>query len=284
MKRALTITFLCTLFLMTGCMKDVDIFALAQEQPTTITYTVTAQANNNQYGTVTITPNKEAYTAGETVVLNAVANSGYKFVKWSDGVTDAYRSIIVNRDETFTATFEANSSDNGIRVTFGNYNWTAGYYGIINFIPEGYNVMRIIAYTSQYNVYPEVDIAATPSLGTHTETTQNGYMSGDPFNYVDYYENTSLFSESNGDTIWYGDWWAKTATINTTKFDATAGIVTTVVNANMFSALEAFVDPGVGIDAAATKNLSVNCNNVELISNKRSAVHVKRKAYKFSAK
>ncbi len=48
------------------------------------------------------------YTHGATVTLAAVANAGYKFVRWSDGATDNPYTFTATEDATFTAIFEGN--------------------------------------------------------------------------------------------------------------------------------------------------------------------------------
>lgn len=46
------------------------------------------------------------YNYNASVTLKATANSGYHFVKWSDGNTSATRTVTVTKDATYTATFE----------------------------------------------------------------------------------------------------------------------------------------------------------------------------------
>lgn len=46
------------------------------------------------------------YNYNASVTLKATANSGYHFVKWSDGNTSATRTVTVTKDITYTATFE----------------------------------------------------------------------------------------------------------------------------------------------------------------------------------
>lgn len=46
------------------------------------------------------------YNYNASVTLKATANSGYHFVKWSDGNTSATRTVIVTKDATYTATFK----------------------------------------------------------------------------------------------------------------------------------------------------------------------------------
>ena len=46
------------------------------------------------------------YNYNVSATLKATANSGYHFVKWSDGNTSATRTVTVTKDATYTATFE----------------------------------------------------------------------------------------------------------------------------------------------------------------------------------
>ena len=62
--------------------------------------------NNSAWGKVT---GAGIYNENDEATLTATANSGYRFVKWSDEVTDNPRTVIVTQDSTFTAIFEANS-------------------------------------------------------------------------------------------------------------------------------------------------------------------------------
>lgn len=59
------------------------------------------------------------YVAGTAVPVSAVPALGYQFVRWSDGNTNASRSITLNADTTLTAEFQSTTA----RVTF---NLTAG--------------------------------------------------------------------------------------------------------------------------------------------------------------
>ncbi len=91
------------------------------DNPRTITVTrdsaFTAQFAANSY-TITAEPNDptmgSAYGSGTfnfntTATLTAVAEYGYHFTQWSDGVTDNPRTITVQNSATYTAQFEINS-------------------------------------------------------------------------------------------------------------------------------------------------------------------------------
>ena len=49
--------------------------------------------------TIALTAKAEAVTesCGTTVTITATPNTGYHFVKWSDGVTDATRTITITK-------------------------------------------------------------------------------------------------------------------------------------------------------------------------------------------
>lgn len=64
------------------------------------TYDITVTAGEG--GTVT---GGGTYEQGATATLKATANSGYKFVKWSDGVATATRTVTVTGEATYTAVF-----------------------------------------------------------------------------------------------------------------------------------------------------------------------------------
>lgn len=77
--------------LFTGCKKDKD------EK-----FTVTATANNPEWGTVT---GGGEYTDGTEISLVALPDNGYHFVNWEDGTTDNPRKLIVTKNESCVAYF-----------------------------------------------------------------------------------------------------------------------------------------------------------------------------------
>ena len=69
-----------------------------------ILYTITATAGAN--GSVI---GGGRYAEGETALLTAIANTGYHFVKWSTGSTDATTSVKVTGDKSLSAEFAVNT-------------------------------------------------------------------------------------------------------------------------------------------------------------------------------
>lgn len=86
-----------------------DIGAFESISGTTpTTYTLSISTAN---GTVTKSPDKSTYTAGETVILTAQPNSGYTFTNWTGdaaGTTNPL-SIVMNTNKTLTANFTSSS-------------------------------------------------------------------------------------------------------------------------------------------------------------------------------
>ncbi len=74
-------------------------------------YTITATANNPEYGTVT---GSNDYQAGATATLTATPSEGYEFVKWTDTDGNEYENaqliITVIEDAEYMAIFAKDSS------------------------------------------------------------------------------------------------------------------------------------------------------------------------------
>ena len=78
------------------------VFAPIGQNPT---YNVTIAVNDPAMGTTDPAPGVYAYEYGEVVTITAIANEGYHFVSWSNGVTTNTISGVVTEDITLTATF-----------------------------------------------------------------------------------------------------------------------------------------------------------------------------------
>ncbi len=66
------------------------------------TYIVSVSVTPKGSGSVT---GGGSYNSGTIVELNAIANAGYEFSKWTDGVTDNPRQLTVTMDQALTAEF-----------------------------------------------------------------------------------------------------------------------------------------------------------------------------------
>ena len=88
------------------------------------------------------------YNYGEEAIIEAVANKGYHFVKWSDGNTENPRTIVVTEDLTLTAEFAINqyevnvkANENGTVTGGGTYDY--GEEAIIEaVVNKGYHFVK----------------------------------------------------------------------------------------------------------------------------------------------
>ena len=223
-------------------------------------YTVSVSANNSSYGYVT---GGGTYPAGSTVTLTAYPYSGYQFSYWSDGNSQNPRTITVNGNVSYTAYFTSSGGGN-TSVTFGSTTWSNVYYDYIMRYYSSYDA--ILGYLDSRSdgqmpyIYMLFD---NISSGTVSLTADdNGRMSGyGLYNRLEYYENTSLYSVSNGDTTYYGDWWAKSVSAQFSSLNISAGNVNLTISATMFDASEAFID-GYGVDGASTRSLYISVPNL----------------------
>ncbi len=78
------------------------------ETTATTNYTITVLSDNPAMGTVS---GGGTFASGTVTTITATANSGYHFVQWNDGNTNAVRSITVTANATYTAYFAANAPD-----------------------------------------------------------------------------------------------------------------------------------------------------------------------------
>ena len=85
-----------------------DYFANIIEE---IAFTITANVNNDAFGSVAIENNCS------TATLTATANACYQFVGWNDGNTENSRLVTLSSDTTLTANFEVMVVNNDITAT-----------------------------------------------------------------------------------------------------------------------------------------------------------------------
>ena len=78
----------------------------------TVKYKLTLASADASMGSVTPAGENE-YDAGTQVNISAVAASGYTFLRWSDGDTNATRTLTMDEAKTLTATFQAQTPSGG---------------------------------------------------------------------------------------------------------------------------------------------------------------------------
>lgn len=219
-------------------------------------WTVTATANDEAMGTVT---GGGSYADGTECTLTATPNANYEFVSWSDGKTDNPYTFTVTSDVNLVATFK---HVDGIKVTFNGASWNgneaASSLNLAN-TSNGNVCGGRASSTADGQTYPLADAFwfAGAGVGTYTDNTSDGLnYNNNVINYVEYYETGALQNQQG--TI-FGDWWAKSATINVSAFDATTMDLGANVDATMFDARSAFVgDAAVGFAAAPTAPMTMD--------------------------
>ena len=92
-------------------------------------YRLTVQSNNEVMGSASVT--QQTTCSNHTATIYAVAQTGYHFLQWNDGITANPRSIPMTQDSAFTAIFVVNNSYITVHAndsTMGSVSGT-GLYG-----------------------------------------------------------------------------------------------------------------------------------------------------------
>lgn len=100
----------------TNGVGTIDPTGLSKSIKQSKTYKLTLLVNDELMGQVS---GAGEYTAGTSVEIHAIANEGYHFVNWSDGIDNETRTITLNSDTTLTAYFEENKTMTAIEDSAG---------------------------------------------------------------------------------------------------------------------------------------------------------------------
>lgn len=74
--------------------------------------TLTVGVNDSEAGSVSHTPEQDTYVEGDKITMEATANEGYEFVKWSDGGTLNPRTIVFSGfPESYEAIFQKKAAE-----------------------------------------------------------------------------------------------------------------------------------------------------------------------------
>ena len=97
------IFFLLSIFaIVLSCSSDETSTPVSPPPAPIVKYTITLSAGEG--GTVSTTGGE--YEAGQTVSVTATPQGEYVFTNWSDGNTNATRTITISSNSTITANFE----------------------------------------------------------------------------------------------------------------------------------------------------------------------------------
>lgn len=234
-------------------------------------YTITVQANNADWGTVT---GGGLADSGSAITLTATAAADYDFVNWTmpDGTTSQNNPlvVVVTGNATYTANFAEQS---GVKATFGTNTWNAGYINALYSASEA--TFKIVAtQTSDPTSYPWIEVGYTWEGNLAT-----GVYNGQPT------VNISEGTASRGNPyLWYytvddnmqlggkacGDYWNKDVTLNITAFDATSLTISLIANSTMGHLPECLE----GVDFANTteESCTMKVSGVRLTASAKSLV------------
>lgn len=124
-------------------------------------YTLTVTSTDPTMGTVT---GSGIYYEGDTAMLTATANSGYRFVRWSDGNTDSLRYIVVMQDAAIQAEFAESGGTEGVdNIEDENiqvYSIDGRIHVVVGNLPQvGFRVFdvtgREVYYAAQVGITPQ---------------------------------------------------------------------------------------------------------------------------------
>ena len=259
---------LFSMMLVAGAMMMTSCTEPEPEGPTTPQYTITVNANNDAYGTVT---GGGVYDSAATATLTATANEGYRFVNWSDGNESNPRLVTVTANATYTANF---TEITGVNVTFGDASWTAQYNNVLLYS----NAYMIASAQTDANSVPQIFMQylfeAAPVAGTYTASASidmdNGSANpGNPFlTYIENADEMLRLTYPDGSTLTTGGWWDKDLTVNITTLDADNMTISLVANATMGYAYACL--SGTEWNNVATRNLTLNVVNQSMTTGAKS--------------
>lgn len=216
--------------LFVSCNKTEEEETNTNVTPTETTYTVKVTCNDNTMGTVTVSPVKEKYNAGDEITITATPNDGFKFVNWNDTILTASYTCKVNANMTFTATFAALPQTSYTVVFDGTALDVAGYCHGEYMAAYGYYRVQFAKQVNGNNVYfPYLD----------------SYYEGETADDLELSSYTELYHETyfNDGQYNYGDWqWFATNNFNCTGLDLTDNLLSCTFSAEMFSYAEYFND------------------------------------------
>ncbi len=101
LKKYLILLCLASMMMLSSCEGFTFTPAPEEEIPKQ-KFTITVVATDSTMGRVT---GSGVYEEGQKVTIMAMANNGYRFVRWTDGNIDDPRTIVVETDTTYTAIF-----------------------------------------------------------------------------------------------------------------------------------------------------------------------------------
>ena len=203
-----------------------NFFTSIQEM--SCTSNVTVSSGDSGYGQVN---GGGTYTIGDTIILTATPNHGYRFVRWSDGDTSNPRTLIVLQDTSLAAFFELNTPD----TVFVHDTTIIHYYQ--------YDTTVVNIFDTIINNYYQYDTTIVNVFDTvirniyqYDTTIVNNYVY-DTSIYNHYRYDTTLVFDTmivnvyTYDTSIYNNYRFDTVILNTYQYDTTlVNVYDTIIN------------------------------------------------------
>ena len=221
-----------------------------EPEPEVTKYTVQVNCNDATMGTVSIAPQQATYLEGETVVITATPNEGYKFLNWNGSITENPYTYVVKENMTFTANFEALPQAT-FSVTFNgtplNMGW-ADAQCATNGTDWAWLFQAAEHAEGQQVYFPFIKLwmsGATPNALTVTQQTE-------------LYKDT--YYEASGN--YYGDWQFKSMdNMNCTELDLTACKMSMTTSCTFYDLGPIANNTAMSVDECPTATVAATLGN-----------------------
>ncbi len=165
-----------------------------------IMYDIRVVSDNRNKGWTT---GSGEFGKGQTAHITATANSGYHFIRWSDGNTNAARDVTVTKEMTYTAYFGANvysitvkSENINMGTVSGGSNYEYGENAYIKATPKtGYHFVR----------WNDGNTSASRSVTVYGNVTYTAYFAANEYSVNIVSGNSTMGSVSGSGTYLYGE-------------------------------------------------------------------------------
>lgn len=258
------IALIASSMVLVGCQKDNtnDTNTNNNTNQQEETYKLTLKVNDGAMGSVAANPQKESYKKGDTVVLTATANTGYKFANWSDANTDNPRTIVISANATYTAQFVEDVPMHAT-VSFGTYTWTSCIMGSKQ-ATNGSCMLSMLFENPQDDSKPQIYMQNAKTTGTFAAGN------GTPY-FIEYYNNAGDTLDIDGYTS--GGWQPYSFSHTITEFDMNESLIAFTATAGLYRYEDAEFDPTtgevIGFGDAERKDLSMDVKITWLPMNKK---------------
>lgn len=149
---------------------------------------------------------------GTTCDITAMANYGYHFTQWSDGITNATRTLTVTGDTTLTASFAINQYT--VTVVSDNTNMGTVTGSGVSAYQASHSIAAMAATGHHFTHWSDGDSNATRTLNVTWDSTLTAYFAVNQYTLAVESNDVALGSVTGGGTFTHGT----QATVSATVF------------------------------------------------------------------